>query len=963
VFIVFLLVPFALLAQAPSAEFFEKRVRPVLARNCYACHGPNLQAPMAGLRVDSREGLLKGGDKGPAIMPGDPAASRLIAALKGRPVQMPPTGKLATEEIAALERWIADGAPWPEERPAATASDKPANTGKHWAFQPLRPGSGAIDDAVLALLDQQGLKPAPEADARTLYRRLYYDLTGLPPRQIPAFDAYAATVEKLLASPQFGERWGRYWLDIARFSDAGFNNIRFPFGHAYRDWVINALNRDLPFPAFVENQIAADLIPSNSTTNLAALGFLAIGADPHRPGGLPDKIDDRIDVVTRGFLGLSVSCARCHDHKYDPIPTADYYSLYGVFLNTHDSVQPPAMDGAATRIALDSFLPARIQQRFEQLQNYKRERIVALRDEARRPEMLAKYKAAAEEGRNFTGAQLENLAKERNLEFYILKRFRDGVENPTEVPLADFAQVQTEGDYNTTNNLLWEYKRLLNDYAVRGGRPHALAVHDAPAMQPAFILTRGILSDPGAGVNRRFLSVLGGETFQHGSGRLDLARAITRSDLAYRVHANRVWQWLFGEGLVRSSSDFGVRGENPTHPELLDALASRLKQHGSIKSLVREIVLSTAYRRASTSHAANRARDPENRLLWRQNRRRLDFEALRDSMLYATGTLDTTVGGPSFSLNTVPADPRRTLYAFVERERAQQLLKSFNFADPEQHTPQRHLTTIPQQALFLINSSFLSEQSARMASLDVAGLYQRILGRAHTAAEREAATRFLAGFRPSAPNQDDSPWRYGTASLNAEGAVIGDFHPFRYFTETAYQNSSLLPDKESGHANLTAAGGDPGDGLAHAVVRRWIAPVAGAVKVTATLTLPLDQFEIRFKLTNGIRGAILSSRHGLLGQWTIEPGSEATGKDDQKRVATHIDSIPVMPGDTIDFVVDSRDDYESDRFVWAPMIETLDGSRKWSATADFRGPVQQPLNAISSLAQVLFMTNEFAHID
>ncbi|MBM3785992.1 MAG: DUF1553 domain-containing protein [Acidobacteria bacterium] len=937
---------FLVSAAAQSFDTFESKVRPVLAQQCFGCHGPKLQSPMAGLRVDSREGLLKGGDHGPAIVPGSPAGSRLIQAVKGQTIQMPPTARLQPEQIAALEKWIAEGAPWPKEStPSPQVSE--AKRTDHWAFRPITRQTGPIEAHVAKL--------SPEADPRTLLRRLSFDLTGLPP-DTGANASYAETVDRLLQSPHFGERWARYWLDLARFSDAGFNNIRFPYSHAYRDWLIGAINQDMPFPEFVHQQLAADRIPGNARGNLAALGFLAIGFDPHRPNGIPEKIDDRIDVVTRGFLGLTVACARCHDHKYDPIPTADYYGLYGVFLNTADDVEPPALQTATT--PLDSFFLPRISHRLRQLQDFKRERIQALREDARRPEMLAKYIDAAREGKEFTGPQLENLAKERNLELYILKRFRDGHPDPASVPLEDFAYVQTEGDYNTSNNLLWEYKRVLQDYAVRGGAPRALAVSEAAEKKPTYILTRGNWNDPGAQVEPHFPAVLGGGPLSEGSGRLELARRITATDLAFKVFVNRVWQRLFGEGIVRSPSDFGLRGDPPTHPELLDYLAGRFKQHGSLKTLIREIVMSKVYRQSSAATPD----DPENRQLARQSRRRLDFEALRDSILAASGALEAKVGGPSFSLSSIPAGPRRTLYAFVERERAQALLKAFNYADPEQHTPQRYLTTIPQQALFLLNSPFLAEQAGRLSGESIDGLYRRILGRPPSISERKTATGFLQSYRPAAAARAESSWQYGTAAIDPEGTRVLAFTPFRYFNDGVWQHASLLPDAASGSASLAAGGGAPGDGYAHAVARRWTAPASTRIRISGTLTLPLDQFEIRFGFTNGIRGTIVSSRHGRLGQWELVPPENAATKEGSRKAVTDIAEIEVQPGDTIDFIVDSRNDYESDNFTWSPVI-TGDGSRRWSAATDFRGPEIPTLNATAALAQVLFLTNEFAHID
>ena len=947
-------------AQSDPVAFFESKVRPVLAGNCYACHSARATISFAGLRLDSRAGLLKGGDHGPAIVPGKPDESRLVSAIRYQSIQMPPTGKLPQEQIDAIVRWIEMGAPWPDEKLVAASVAAPVKS-NHRAWQPVRrdfPAATTID----SLIRSSGIPPSPRADRRTLMRRISYDLTGLPPG-VDHGASYTEAVDRLLASPHFGERWGRFWLDLARFSDAGFNNVRFPFAHTYRDWVIEAYNSDLPYDQFILNQIAADLLQASK--HLPALGFLSLGFDPHRPNGIPEKIDDRIDTVSRSFLGLTVSCARCHDHKYDPIPTSEYYSLYGVFLNTRELLVPGP-------IGRSDALPQRVQRRLDQLAAYKTERIAEYRADAREPATLARYKQAVQEARGMAAPQMDNLAKERNLNHYLLKRWvakASGLWNddPTDIPLEDFAEVQTEGDYNTTNNLLWQYKRMLADDAWRGAPARAMSVEDAPHISPAHVLVRGNMNDPGDVAPRQFLKILGSRPFTHGSGRLDLARAIADpgNPLTARVYVNRVWQHLFGEGLIRTPSDFGTRGEPPTHPELLDYLAHTFIQDGwSTKKLIRRILLSETYRQSSADNSAARKKDPENRLLWRMNRRRLDFESLRDSMLVAAGTLDRTIGGPSFSLQSIPADPRRTLYAFVERERAQAVLKSFNYADPEQHTAQRHNTTVPQQALFLLNSPFLAEQARRLAerSKDIDALFRNALGRAPTPQERRL---FVGGgeaprrLKPTLP-----AWSYGAASLDTKAGRVSIFRPFRYFAESAWQPGSLRPHRAEGAVYLTATGGAPGDNLDHAVVRRWTAPVNSNVNIRATLTLPLDQFEQRFGYTNGIRGWIVHSRLGVLGSWTLAHSvtKETVNRDQSLKVQTNLDNIDVAMGDDIDFIVDSLDDYESDDFTWAPVLEAKHGSR-WSAAEDFHGPHPQPLSSWEQLAQVILLSNEFAFLD
>jgi hypothetical protein len=1021
--LVWLLSGLGLFAQTPDElAFFESKVRPVLAGHCFACHSEKAKTPFAGLKLDSRESMLKGGDHGPVLVPGKAGQSRLIEAVRFEGLRMPPTGKLPDDQIAALARWVEMGAPWPKQNAssAVRAPDPMRDTLGHWSWQPPRrwfSAEASIDAFLLKKLEAAGLSFSRPADRRTYIRRLSYDLTGLPPtpEQVDAFLAdtsplaFENLADRLIASPQFGERWARHWLDLARFSDAGFNNVRYPYAFTYRDWVIAAFNEDMPYDRFVMRQLAADQLEGeDEPRHRAALGFLSLGHNPPRTAALPDKIDDRIDTVTRTFLGLTVSCARCHDHKYDPIPTRDYYSLYGVFANTIEPETPaPISESNVPR--LDSFYLPRLNERLEIIRKYKEQRIEELRAEAREPEAVKKYLLAAWESWNKTNPQVENISRERNVNLLILRRwlafleteaaraFREQSarspvraaedftaalagsgflmrpEAPPNIPLDAFAFVQTEGDFNTVNNLRWQFDRICADYAYRGSTSRAMAVADRTPLTPARVFVRGNMNDQGEEVPRQFLGILAGDQrkpFQRGSGRLDLARAIAdpHNPLTARVMVNRIWRHLFGEGIAGTPSDFGVRGDPPTHPELLDWLAVTFQNEGwSTKKLIRRIVLSRAYRQSSADNAAFRARDPENRLLWRMNRRRLDFESLRDTMLFASGRLDLTVGGPSFALAAVPSAPRRAMYAYVERERAQALLKNFNAADPDQHTAQRHLTTVPQQALFLLNSSFAAEQARALAEAcaDTRCLYRRLFQREPTAEEARLAEPFLSARNQTPPSEDSpAPWQYGYGEFDAEAGGVRKFTRFRYFLNDAWQAGPILPDPEAGAAFLTAAGGSPGDNLKHAVIRRWQATQAGKADITGTLSHTLNQFELRFGLSNGIRAWIVSSRLGVLGTWRFGPPEEwrDAGKTNQRKVSTNLKGVEVAAGDYIDFIVDSLDDYESDDFGWAPEIR-MDAERHWKAAKDFRGPQPAPLTPWQQYAQVLLLTNEAAFID
>jgi len=767
----------------------------------------------------------------------------------------------------------------------------------------------------------------------------------------------------------------------------------------YRDWLIRAFNADVPYDRFVALQLAADQMEGVAKRDHAALGFLSLGQNPNRAVDLPDVVDDKIDLVSRGLLGMTVSCARCHDHKFDAIPTKDYYSLYGVFVNTRYGVEPVWAG------KLPDFYEKRVAERKRNIEDYIAERIVVLRGELREPKEVERYLEALWGGRTLPVSRLESLAREKNLNSLVLRRWaarvgsdplfadwRAAMESPValyvsrlgspeyrgllygpqaapEVPVADFPSIMTEGDANTTRDLQWQYEQVLNDAAFRGSDAVVIGAADRAVIQPAFVFNRGNQNDLGDRVERCFPSAIseGRNCFSNGSGRLELARAITseKNPVAARVMVNRVWQKLFGEGLVRTPSDFGVRGDLPTHPELLDSLAEEFMKDGwSMKRLVQRMVVSENYLQASVDRPEARAKDPENKLLWRMPRRRLDFEALRDSMLTVAGKLDGKMGGQSIRIEAIPADARRTMYSLIERERPLALLKTFDVADPDQHSPQRYQTTVPQQGLFLLNSPFVGEMAAGLAgrSKDVAMLYRNVFGREATAGELERGRVF---WRDGTVREVSAgPWQYGTGRLDISAGRVNEFAPFRYFTGKYWQNSSAGLDAKTGVALLTATGGAPGDDLDSAAVRRWIAPRAGKLNVSGKLVLSVEALQIRFKLSNGIRGWVVSSRQGVLGRWgVVLPGIPADKINFQNNpgVDTDLKEVVVEAGETIDFVVDADGDYEADDFEWAPVLTM--GTDKWDARADFAGPAIRKLTPREQLAQVLLLTNEFAFLD
>ncbi len=753
-----LIVPTARSADPPNpqaAEFFEKKVRPLLAEHCFSCHGPQKQR--AGLRLDSKESLLRGGDTGPVVVPGQPDKSALLRAIRYQDdIKMPPKGKLPPEAVADLTDWVRMGAPFPGSTAAVKAAGSPSVAEvrkRHWAFQPVRkPAPPPVKDSawpqtdvdrfILAKLEEKGLAPSGEADRRTLLRRASFDLVGLPPtpEAIDAFvndrdpNAWEKVVDRLLSSLAYGERWGRHWLDVARYADTkGYvfqEERRYPFAYTYRDYVIRAFNEDRPYDRFILEQLAADRLDlGDDNRPLAAMGFVTLGR--RFLNNVHDIIDDRIDVTMRGLQGLTVSCARCHDHKFDPIPQTDYYSLHGVFAS---SVEPRDLPVLAA------------------------------------PDPTAQYQAYLRE--------LGRLKKD----------------------VADYEEKHRE-ELRKRNRKVRDGLRALQRKVDRlkvthpGAPASAMVLNDLPQPVQPVVLLRGNPNNRGPSVPRPYLEVIAGDRrkpFADGSGRLELARAIASRDnpLTARVMVNRVWMWHFGEGLVRTPSDFGLRGEAPTHPELLDHLATEFMVGGwSLKKLHRLILLSRVYRQKSDEREDGKRIDPENRLLWRMNRQRLDLEAMRDSILAVAGRLDRRPGGPPVRLTEAPFPVRRSVYGFVDRQNLPGLFRTFDFASPDAHTPQRHSTTVPQQALFLMNSPFLLEQARHLAARpDVAGeadlarriarLYRLLYGRGPEPDETALGLRFVEGAAkqadPPGPTRLD-PWQqYAQVLLLSNEMVFVD---------------------------------------------------------------------------------------------------------------------------------------------------------------------------------------------
>ena len=711
-------------AEEPSdgIAFFEKNIRPVLAERCVQCHGGTPGKAKGGLRLDSRAVLQKGGDSGPALVPGDPNESLLIQAIRyaDDDLKMPPKERLSPKQVSDFETWVKMGAPDPREAAARpTRSLDVAGMEKareFWSFRPVNdpdvpevrdeswPRTG-LDRFVLARLEAQGLSPAPPASPRVLIRRATFDLTGLPPtpEDVEAFlgdpspSAFETVVDRLLASSAYGERWGRHWLDLVRYADTSGCNADYPVPSAYRyrDHVIEAFNRDTPYDQFVREQVAGDLLPHASEAEkyerIVATGYLAIA---RRFGSHNNEFhltyEDMIDNLGKTVLGLSISCARCHDHKFDPIPQRDYYALQGIL--------------QSTRYA------------FPGTEIYKHpKQFVALAPSAQ-AETLQKYEAELDD----LDHRIERLTQEKK-------------------PLLDLEKAGKTAVLN--NRSLLQVKADLDDAQTRLRR-----LEDAPPeIEKAYAASEGTPADAklqrkgdpkneGDVVPRGFLQVLGGQTLaseETGSGRRALADWLTdrRNPLTARVMVNRIWQHHFGRGIVATPNDFGTRGKPPTHPELLDWLAARFVAEGwSVKAMHKRLMLSRAYRMASLDEPARAARDPNNDLLWSFRRRRLSAEELRDAMLAVSGTLDRSPAGPhpfppESSYRFTQHKPfvalyetnRRSIYLMQQRLKRHPFLEVFDGADPNATTADRPLSTTALQALFLLNDPFAHDQADKLA--------------------------------------------------------------------------------------------------------------------------------------------------------------------------------------------------------------------------------------------------------
>lgn len=909
-------------ATPADLDFFENRIRPVLVEHCYQCHSveaANRDKLKAGLFLDSRDGIRKGGDTGPAVIPGKSAESLLVKALHQEGPEMPPEGALPDSVTADFVRWIDEGAVDPRDEPPTALAESPkVEALDHWAFQPRQPSvppkvsqpdwvQAPLDQFILHRLETEGLSPVPRASARTLVRRLYFDLIGLPPTpaEVAAFleasasdekTAVANLVEQLLDSPHYGERWGRHWLDVARYAEDQahtFGVKKRENAHQYRDWVIRMFNEDLPFDQFIKLQLAGDLMdptPEDPLRQFAGLGFLGLGAQYYKNSDKAkaeaDELDDTIDTLTRGFMGLTVSCARCHDHKFDPIPIEDYYALAGIFQGRSYAEIPLAPPETVKAYQDDqkiikdkeseikSFLRATGKQlgreHLDQVELYFREgwRLATLKAKG--------VKFPFEEYCDQTG--LHPFFARRFQDFLdpgrkgeLVKRFPElktwpdvpatpgEVKGPADLPIPPaiaalaeqmqalitqagkafskvedderdaLAKARNEDDrFNQIMRKLdQEDQRLLKNIWFDGSAPFhvpeketreiflteaqkAQATREEAELEalrkkalPKYPVTHGIRGGgqamqvylrgnpetKGDWVARGNLQLISDtprptdpeEAKKHSYTRLDLAHDLASpgNPLTARVIVNRVWQWHFGKGLVGTASNFGVLGDPPTHPALLDWLTGQFIENGwSLKWLHRQILTSSTYQLASSADSENAEKDPDNRWRWRFDRRRLEIEPWRDAVLAISGSLDRTMGGPTLELK--PGNDRRTIYASISRHQLNGTLRIFDFPDANVSAAARTTTTVPQQQLFVLNSAFIIEQAKALAKR-VAGeedeadrrvtrVHQLAFGRFPSTQELAVARSFLT--TDGQPDDKLSRWEQYCQAILASNELM-----------------------------------------------------------------------------------------------------------------------------------------------------------------------------------------------
>jgi len=919
-------------------RFFEEQIRPLLADNCLECHtGADAKV---GLELDHREGWLSGSDYREVIDEKNPAQSVLVKAIshsgeKDVPAMPEKGGKLDDQSIARLTQWIGMGLPWPDYDQPADGEKDPL---EHWSYQPIDPpelpedAGHPIDHFIRMAQKEAGVKPAPRADRYTLYRRARYDLLGLPPKyeEMQAFvddprphdEAWADVIDRFLDSPRYGERWARHWMDVARYSDtkgyeAGGRERRFVYSFTYRDWLIRSLNEDMPYDQFLLYQLAAEQIVDwnePEKKHLAALGFLSLSKN----GKQELVLDDRIDTTFRGTMALTVSCARCHDHKFDPISTQEYYGLYGVFRNSMNAAQPTIGE--------------------------------------------------PEEGPEYDKYRAELAKKEQKVDDFLEPKLAELAEKHPKIAddRGKLIRKLDGDDRRKLRRLRTAVDKFIADQGMEP--PKALVLRDNANPRPQRVFIRGNSSRRGDVAPARFLDLANpGEPVKldEGSGRLQMAREIASPDnpLTARNIVNRVWMWHFGEGIVRTVDDFGTQGQAPDHPELLDWLARWFVDNGwSLEKLHRLILTSETWQQqSSNAHTEdNMLVDAENRLLWKFDEQRLELEQMRDGMLSVAGNLSDEMFGRPVKILEKPYSDRRSVYAFIDRQNLNPLFRTFDFSNPQETTAQRPDTTIPMQALFTMNSDFVQNQAARLAKKTrdsddrVAALHRAVFAKDPSPKDRQLAESFVTGFESSMGDfderQTETVWSYGWGSVDEKAGEV-TFTPFPHWTGERWQLGANFPLKEGPLRYLHAQKGSthPGRTDSEAAVYQWKAPsdlrvaVEGAIQRGAV------------GKGNGVRVRIVTPSGGLVFDRVMDASRE--------RMPVEVPELAVKEGDRVHFVVEPHEDDSShDGVTWNPRIVDLGNEwPTWDLAESFSGPAN-PATPWSAYAHALLNTNRFLFV-
>ncbi|MDF1860119.1 MAG: PSD1 and planctomycete cytochrome C domain-containing protein [Verrucomicrobiales bacterium] len=917
-------------------QFFENEIRPLLSDNCLECHTGT--KAKVGLQLNHRRGWLKGSDYRPVINQENAADSLVLHAINqtpGKNVKPMPyeRGKIAAEKIAKLTKWIEMGLPWPE-----SPKDVPDDPRQHWSFQTVAPSdvpadSHPIDFFLRKARKAAGVSPAIKADRSTLFRRASFTLLGLPPEyeDLKEFvedsktdsEAWETMIQAMMASPHYGERWARLWMDVARYSDtkgyeAGGRERRFVYSYAYRDWLIKALNKDMPYDQFLIYQLAAEqLVDWNGPEkeHLAAMGFLSLSKN----GRSELIIDDRIDTTFRGMMALTVACARCHDHKFDPIPTKEYYSLYSIFSNSLD-VATPVIGEPKSGPEYEKYLQDLAE----------KQKVI---DDFLEPK-LAKI---AEENPNLANRRIQLVAKLDRVD-------RRELQNKQRVVDKFVADAGMEPDKAI----------ILKDKETPSG--HAVFIRGNPARR-------------GEAVQRHFLSIASpGEpaVYQKGSGRLEMAKDIASAEnpLTARNIVNRVWMWHFGEGIVRTIDDFGIQGEKPDHPELLDYLAHWFVENGwSLKKLHHLIMTSDAWQQSSANSAAenNMLVDSENRLLWKFNRRRLELEQMRDAVLDVAGSLSDQMYGRAVKILEPPYSTRRSVYAFIDRQNLNPIFRNFDFSNPQETTAKRPRTTIPMQALFTLNSDFMQNQAALLADTakkqedGIGYLHKAVFASEPSESDRVLADSFLTAFESESASlgkrQTNTEWSYGWGTVDQKTGKV-TFQPYPHWTGETWQIAKEYPLKDNPLSYLHARSGSthPGYTSNESAIYQWRAPK----DMTVTISGLLERSSVG--KGNGVRVFITSESSGILFDQVLDPSKD--------KLVTSLKDVTLAKNERLYFLVDPHENNSSfDSVRWSPQV--LDQSGAWpkSGLAEtFSGPAT-PATAWSAYTHALLNTNRFLFVE